>query len=73
MKRIGTILRATSNGYRMNMVAFHTFTIETATLYVRHYTWYGIPATVHRILGYGSHKMKSAVLSTGKFSEEQHI
>lgn len=70
IKRFHAILQAISSGYEINVDNFKEYALETARLYVRDYSWYYMPTTVHKILIHGPLIIASALLPIGQLSEE---
>ena len=68
--RFGSLLQALSTGYNINIQAFDEYAKEIAILYLQHYPWYFMPATVHKILIHGSKIIEAAILPIGQLSEE---
>jgi hypothetical protein len=44
--------------------------MDTAKLYIEHYNWYYMPASVHKILLHGADVIKHCLLPIGELSEE---
>nr|XP_042898632.1 uncharacterized protein LOC122269457 [Parasteatoda tepidariorum] len=65
-----TILKALSSGYAVDSSKFYNYSLELANLYVNEYSWYPMPASVHKILIHGHDILKSALLPIGMMSEE---
>jgi len=59
-----------SPGYEINEKSFSEYAIETAKLLVKEYSWYYMPASVHKILLHDSLVISAALHSIGKISEE---
>lgn len=71
LNRFSTILTViTSCGYEINSAKFENYAIETAELYVKHYNWYRMPPSIHKILIHGSLIIKNALVPIGQLSEE---
>lgn len=70
LERFAVILKTIASGFAINIEAFEAYTTATAELYIRHYNWYYMPVTIHKILMHGSLIIKSAILPIGMFSEE---
>lgn len=54
-----------SSGYEINLEKFEAYTLKTAELYVSLYSWYYMPASVHKILIHGTDVIRSALLPIG--------
>ena len=68
--RFSTVLKAINSSYAINKIQFHKYCRETAELYVKHYSWYYMPVSVHKILIHGSQIVENFTLPIGEFSEE---
>ncbi|XP_076674657.1 LOW QUALITY PROTEIN: uncharacterized protein LOC143372392 [Andrena cerasifolii] len=68
--RFSTILKAINSSYSINKILFHDYCRETAELYVKHYSWYYMPVSVHKILIHGSQIVENFTPPIGSFSEE---
>ncbi|KAJ8879172.1 hypothetical protein PR048_019778 [Dryococelus australis] len=64
------ILKALSCGYDIDKEAFRIYTFETAQMYVKLYSWFYIPASVHKILIHGHDVMDDMILPIGQQSAE---
>lgn len=65
-----TILTVISCGYEINYDEFENYAKDTAELYVKHYNWYRMPPSIHKILIHGSLIIKNALVPIGQLSEE---
>lgn len=70
LDRFATILSAISSGFAINAEVFKNYCDDTANLYVTLYSWYFMPASVHRILLHGSDIIRASILPIGTLSEE---
>lgn len=70
IKKIDIILRTLASGYDINLEKFENVCRETRKLYLSLYSWYFMPATVHKILVHSTQVIKTALLPIGQFSEE---
>lgn len=70
IKNFGTLLRALSSGYDINIEKLKILAQDTRKLYLNLYSWYYMPATVHKILVHSADIIKSALLPIGQLSEE---
>lgn len=70
IKQFDVILRTLSSGFEINLVEFNKFCLETRRHYLSLYSWYCMPATVHKILIHSTEVIKAALLPIGQLSEE---
>lgn len=70
IKRFRTILVAINSTKQINIPEFRRFAYETAELYVKLYSWYYMPPSVHKVLIHGADLMRRFDLPIGYFSEE---
>lgn len=70
IKRFYVILQTIASGRNIDICAFQSYAKETAQLYIKLYSWYYMPATVHKILLHGAEIIKTALLPIGYLSEE---
>lgn len=70
INRFAVILRTMSCGFAINVEAFRAYTMDTARLYIKLYSWYYMPASVHKILLHGADIIQYAALPIGILSEE---
>lgn len=70
IKQFDVILRILSSGFEINLVEFNEFCLETRRHYFSLYSWYYMPATVHKILVHSTEVIKAALLPIGQLSEE---
>ncbi|KAJ4425734.1 hypothetical protein ANN_27930 [Periplaneta americana] len=49
---------------------FRAYAFETAQLFVRKYSWYVMPPTIHKILIHGPEIIRHAIVPIGQLSEE---
>ncbi|KAJ8881393.1 hypothetical protein PR048_017874 [Dryococelus australis] len=68
--RLSVILKALSCGYNIDTEAFRKYAFETAQMYVKLYSWFYMPASVHKILIHGSDIMDDMNLPIGQLSED---
>lgn len=66
--RCATILQAIASGYKINANKFNEYALETAKQLIKKYSWYYLPATVHKV--HGSAIIEHAIISIGELSEE---
>lgn len=70
IKKFCILLRTLSSGYDINYNEFEKVCSETRTLYLNLYSWYYMPATVHKILVHSTEVIKTCILPIGQLSEE---
>lgn len=70
IQKFCVILRTLSSGYDINLVEFEKLCMETRKLYLNLYSWYYMPATVHKILVHSTEVINTALLPIGQLSEE---
>lgn len=68
--RFRIILQIITCGQKINSDKFRHFCLDTAKLYVKKYSWYYMPCTVHKVLIHGGSIIDAAVLPLGMLSEE---
>lgn len=69
LQNFDTILRVISSGLKVHIEEFENFATETRELYLSLYSWYNIPATVHKILNHGAAIIKYHIVPIGQLSE----
>lgn len=67
IRRFAIILSAITCGHDICEEAFDTYTRDTAQLFVDLYSWFYMPATVHKILIHGTQVIRHALLPIGWF------
>ena len=70
IKRFHVILQVISTSYKINPTKFQKYALETARCFVKNYSWYYMPASVHKLLIHGADIVKHALLPIGQLSEE---
>lgn len=70
IKQFDIILRALASGYEINLEEFKKLCDETRKHYLSLYSWYYMPATVHKILVHSVDVIKTAIVPIGQLSEE---
>lgn len=70
IKRFHIILECINSGFFINSEKFYKYLKETRELYIREYSWYPMPVSVHKILFHGKHIIDSCILPIGQLSEE---
>ena len=70
IERIHTFLAVLSYGREIDAIQFRKYSIETAELYVRHYSWYYMPQSLHKILIHGADVIQQFNLPIGSLSKE---
>lgn len=73
IKRFGTLLNAMASGHAINVDAFDKFALQTAELFVDLYSWYYMPASVHKMLIHGADIIKHALLPIGNLFNVYYI
>lgn len=68
--RFSVVLRALACGYDINSDAFGSYALETAEIFVKAYSWFYMPSSVHRILIHGADIINHFSLPIGMMSEE---
>lgn len=68
--RLGTLLATISSGYEIDAEKFQLYCTETREKYISLYSWYNMPATMHKILVHGAEIIKHSVIPIGQMSEE---
>lgn len=64
------ILETINCGYEIDLLKFDKFLTETRALYLKEYSWYPMPVSVHKVLWHGTDIVSSFMLPIGQFSEE---
>lgn len=64
------ILEALSSGLEIDAQKFQAYAEETKEIYLRNYSWYYMPASVHKILQHAEKIIQSCILPLGQLSEE---
>lgn len=70
IEKFAVILKTIACSFAIDTQAFGMYTLETAKLYVQLYSWYYMPASVHKILLHGADIVQKAILPIGQLSEE---
>lgn len=70
VRNFQTILIALSCHLPIDSSKFKSLCTETAKIYVDHYGWYYMPATLHKILIHGAAIIENSVLPVGMLAEE---
>lgn len=70
IKRLHVILECINSGFHINVNKFHEFAKQTRDLYIKEYSWYPMPVSVHKILFHGKEIIASCILPIGQLSEE---
>jgi len=63
-------LQALASGHKVNVHKFNEYALDTAKGLNKEYTWYYLPATVHKVLTHGSAIIEHAIVSIGELLEE---
>ncbi|KAE8739561.1 hypothetical protein FOCC_FOCC014944 [Frankliniella occidentalis] len=70
LEHLRVVLIVVSSGFAIDVESFRNYTQETARLYVTHYNWYWMTASVHTLLVHGPDFVKVAPVPLGLLSEE---
>ncbi|KAL4714339.1 hypothetical protein ACJJTC_009691, partial [Scirpophaga incertulas] len=71
IKLFAVVLQVISSGHAIHIERFRTYCRETAELFVHHYPWYNMPASVHKLLIHGADICRHfSCLPIGIMSEE---
>lgn len=70
IKNFDVLLRTLCSGFEINLVEFNKLCLETRRLYLSLYSWYYMPATVHKLLIHSTEVVKTAIVPIGQLSEE---
>lgn len=70
IKHFDVLLRTLSSGFEINLIEFEKHCLETRRLYLSLYSWYYMPATVHKLLIHSTEVIKMAIVPIGQLSEE---
>lgn len=70
IRKFGTILQILSCGLEVDLDKFEKYAIETAKLFIQHYSWYKMPPAIHKVLIHGRKIMEELSIPIGHLSEE---
>lgn len=70
IEKFSVILCVLSSGNPIDVSAFRIYCYDTAKFYIKHYKWYYMPQSVHRILIHGADIIEAAEVPVGCLSEE---
>lgn len=70
LERFYTILTLINSKVEISVPDYELYAEETRTLFVRHYGWYALSPTVHKLLVHGAAIIKHTLLPIGMCSEE---
>lgn len=70
IKRFRILLEVISSDYEIDADKFGTYANETKNLYLRHYAWYHMPASIHKLLMHSKDIIQACILPLGQLSEE---
>lgn len=70
IKKFKTVLSTMASGFRIDVVAFKNYCLDTANLFVSLYSWYPMPPTIHKVLIHGPLIIEKSILPIGLLSEE---
>lgn len=68
--RFSEVLRTLACCHEINSVAFRSYALQTAELFVKSYPWFYMPSSVHRILIHGADIISHFCLPIGMMPEE---
>lgn len=68
--RFHVILEAINCGFSLNANVFEEYATATRTLYLKEYSWYYMPSSIHKILFHSKIVIASCILPIGQLSEE---
>lgn len=70
MRRLYVILQTLSSGKEIDTLKFKEYSLETARRYVEKYSWYYMPASMHKVFIHGADILDSLVIPSGHSSED---
>lgn len=70
IERFHVLLETINCGFEINLNKFDKYTQETRNLYLKLYSWYPMPVSVHKLLFHGKDIISSCILPIGQLSEE---
>lgn len=70
IKRFRVILECINSGFPININKFEEYTKGTRELYIKEYSWYPMPVSVHKILFHGRDIIATCVHPIGQLSED---
>lgn len=70
VRRLSVILRTLSCRHPIDADKFEIYAIDTARLYVTHYSWYPMAPTLHKILIHGAAFVRKSPCAVAALSEE---
>lgn len=70
IKRLHVILQCINSGFPINVDKFEEYVKLTRDLYIREYSWYPMPVSLHKILYHGKDIISNCLLPVGQLSEE---
>lgn len=70
LKNMYIILQVMSCGKAIDVIKFQNLATETAKIYVQNYSWYYMPASLHKVLIHGAKIINSFVIPIGQLSEK---
>lgn len=68
--RLKVILETISSGYVIDAKKYDEYALDTAKLYVQHYSWHPMTPTLHKVLIHGAAIIENSLLPIGQLSEE---
>lgn len=71
IRQFSVLLETLSSGYAIDSQKFKEFADQTIQIYIENYSWYYMPASVHKILVHGKDIIENfGLLPIGKLSED---
>lgn len=70
IQRFHVILECLGSGYDINSEAFENYAADTREMYLKEYSWYYMPVSVHKVLFHGKLVIDNCILPIGQMSEE---
>ncbi|GBN05153.1 hypothetical protein AVEN_182359-1 [Araneus ventricosus] len=70
IKRLVIILECINCNMKINLDKFAEFSRVTQDIYLRKYSWYPMPVSLHKILFHGRNIIEACILPIGLYSEE---
>lgn len=70
LKNLYVILQTMACGKAIHVERFRLFARATAELFIKNYSWFNMPASVHKVLIHGANIINSFVIPIGQLSEE---
>lgn len=68
--RFKIIFQTLASGFSIDANAFSNYAMETRDLYLKKYSWYYFPASIHKILQHSKEIINTCIVPLGELSEE---